>query len=134
MMTNTNMSYEIGKGLVAEYIAQMETIYKEYKRLINIYENCSDADDVPELSDFNYCAALKFIRTWDIMNNNIPAHNRNLLFAIEASGQNYNKCLEYFNGNGKGYKNNATLHVLICKARKQVRKIYDKIYGDECNN
>ena len=121
--------YEVGKGLVAEYVASMDNLCDDYKRLIELYDSCIYPEDNPELADFNYDIAVKFIRTWDVIKNDIQPHNKNLIFAIEASGQNYAKCLEYFNGVGNGYKNKATLHVLVCNARKEVEKKYMEKYG-----
>lgn len=129
-MRKQNNEYEIGKGMVAEYIKQMEETYDDLKRLIDLYDGTLYPENNPELVNFNYDKAIKFVRTWELINNDIQPHNRNLIFAIEASGEDYTKCLEYFNGKGKGYKNKATLHVLVCNARNELRLKYIEKYGD----
>lgn len=129
MEKTINTEYEVGKEDVANYIKTMTNLYDDYKRLIDIYENTITGDE-PELEYFNYKKALKFIRTWDIITKDIVPYNRNLIFALEACGEDYTKCLAYFNGCGKGYKNKATLQVLVCRARKEVDTIYKQKYGN----
>lgn len=129
-MKNINNEYEIGKGEVANYIAAMDKRCEEYREEIRIYEN-SYSEETNLGESFNYYEALKFVRTWDIIKNDLDAVSRNLVIAMQASDMNYIKCLEWFNGAGQSIKNTATLRVMVCNARKKIRIIYEQKYGVE---
>lgn len=124
------IDYEIGKGKIAEYTANIEIAYNENKKAIQIYENSVNEDE-PELSDFDYYAALKFIRTWDIIKSDVLNQSqRNLLYCYNACDCDLETTLNCFNGKGKGYKNKASLAVLLCNIRKIIKKEYTKLYGN----
>lgn len=130
MKNMKNIDYEIGKGKIAEYAAQIEVAYNENKQAIEIYEN-SLTDDEPELSDFDYGAALKFVRTWDIIKSDaLNQSQRNLFYCYNACDCDLEDTLNCFNGKGKGYKNKASLAVLLCNIRKIIKSEYTKLYGN----
>ena len=125
-----NTEYEIGKGMVADYIATMDSRYLLNLKEIEIYEN-SLWDYVPELGDkFDYYSALRFVRTWNIIKNDLSTSDRNLILCFLASDSNYEECLAWFNGRGKNIKNTATLRVMICNVRKKIRTIYKEKYHE----
>lgn len=130
-MRRTNIDYEIGKGKVADYVAMMDRIYKNRLEELKLYEN-SLWDYVPELGEnFDYYNTLRFVRTWNIVKNELNVSDRNLIFCFLACDSNYDECLSWFNGNGRDLKNVASLRVLICNVRKKVRTIYAEKYGNE---
>lgn len=122
--------YEIIKGKIVEYAAQIDMAYEENKEIIELWEN-SLVYDKPEFSDFDYYAALKFVRTWDIIKSDaLNQSQRNLLYCYNACDCDLESTLNCFNGKGKGYKNKASLSVLLSNIRKIIRKEYDKLYGN----
>lgn len=124
-----NNDYEIMKGKIAEYLAQMQVAYDENKKLISVFEQ-SLTNDKPELVDFDYYAALKFIRTWDIIQSDaLNQSQKNLLFCYNLCDCDLETTLNTFNGKGKSYKNKASLAVLICNIRKIIKKEYNKKYN-----
>ena len=130
-MRRTNVDYEIGKGIVADYIAKMDKICKRRIEELKIYEN-SMWDYVPELGEnFDYYSTLRFVRTWNIVKNELSISDRNLILCFLACDSNYEDCLAWFNGHGRDLKNVASLRVLICLVRRKVRTIYAEKYGDK---
>lgn len=124
-----NNDYEIMKGKIAEYLAQMQVAYDENKKLISVFEQ-SLTNDKPELVDFDYYAALKFVRTWDIIQSDaLNQSQKNLLFCYNLCDCDLETTLNTFNGKGKSYKNKASLAVLICNIRKIIKKEYNKKYN-----
>ena len=80
-MKINNDDYEIMKGKIAKYLSQMQDIYDENKKLISIYEQ-SLTNDKPELVGFDYYTAIKFVRTWDIINSDVLNQSqKNLLLS-----------------------------------------------------
>ena len=123
---NKNIGYEIAKGKVAEYIAYMDCVYEDKMKQIEEY----NSEITNEFKDeyFDYNKSLKFVRTWDIIKNDINPAERNLVIASEVA-KDYDECLTYFNGI-KAPKNVASLKVLVCNARRKIREIYNQKWGD----
>ena len=121
------MDYKKLKNKMTEYSNQMKVIYEEYSHAIELYEN-SPVIYHPELEWFNYSVAVKFIRTWDIINNDLRESQKNLLLSYYACGESYDKMLEAFESDtcSKG-----TLRVMMCLARKKVKEIYNEKYGNK---
>lgn len=126
---NTNKEYEIAKGIVADYIATMNEECEGLKEEIRLFDN-----DMFESEDFDYFnreKALRFIRTWEIIQSDaITIAQRNLLCAFAACNNKLDACLDFFNGKGKGIKNKRTLAVMISNARKEVTNKYKELYGE----
>lgn len=132
MMKNMKIidDYEIMKGKIAEYLAQMQVAYDENKALISVFEQ-SLTNDKPELVGFDYYAAIKFVRTWDIIQSDVLNQSqKNLLFCYNLCDCDLETTLNTFNGKGKSYKNKASLAVLICNIRKIIKKEYNRRYGN----
>lgn len=129
-MKINNDDYEIMKGKIAEYLAQMQVAYDENKALISVFEQ-SLTNDKPELVGFDYYAAIKFVRTWDIIQSDVLNQSqKNLLFCYNLCDCDLETTLNTFNGKGKSYKNKASLAVLICNIRKIIKKEYNRRYGN----
>ena len=129
-MKINNDDYEIMKGKIAEYLSQMQDIYDENKKLISIYEQ-SLTNDKPELVGFDYYTAIKFVRTWDIIQSDVLNQSqKNLLFCYNLCDCDLETTLNTFNGKGKSYKNKASLSVLIYNIRKIIKKEYIREYGN----
>ena len=128
-LMETNIEYEKGKQILKEYIEKENNLYSWLKDMFNRYENCP-YDYSPEFAGFDYNSAIKFIRTWEIINNDLPIDKKNLILIYNACGGDNAKTLEIFNGTGKVYKNKATLCVLICNTKKIIKQIYNEKYGD----
>lgn len=125
---NINLEYEIGKGLVADYIETMERECQATKDMITEFDN--DMLDSEEFDYFDRDKALRFVRTWEIIqSDSISIAQRNLICAFAACSNKLDECLAFFNGKGKNIKNKRTLAVLISNARKAVTKEYEKKYG-----
>jgi len=128
IMTNINLEYEIGKGMVAAYIAKMDAICKEKREDIQEYDN--EIIDSDRFEYFNREEAVKFVRMWEIITNDISIKDRNIICAAAACDNNLTECLNFFNGKGKSIKNTATLKVMLYNARVAVRNIYEEKYGN----
>lgn len=126
MKEKTKYNYKKLKTEMTEYLKQMKVIYEEYSHAIELFENSVTYH--PELEWFNYSEAVKFIRTWDIINNNLRESQKNLLLAYYACGESYDKMLEAFESDTctKG-----SLKVMMCLARKKVKEIYNEKYGNK---
>lgn len=124
-MNTNNTKYTIAKEMVTEYIDKMDSLYEDKLKQIEDYKT-NVIDEFDEY--FDYYKALKFVRTWDIIKNNLNPAEKNLVIASECA-KDYEECLSFFNG-GKAPKNIATLRVLICNARKKIREIYNQKWGD----
>lgn len=122
-----NIQYEEAKKKLDEYIKENSTLYEWLKDTCRKYDNA--IFEQPDFAGFNYEKALKFIRTWDIINN-LPADKKNLFLLFCSTGYDYKETLEVFNGVGKGCKNVSTLRVLISNIRKIIREKYTLNYGD----
>lgn len=110
--------------IVEEYIAEMDDIYKMNKELQDKYNNA--CVDLPELTDFNFSRSLEFTRTWEIIKTmEIAQRNIYLLFLIAE--RKYKKMIQLM---GNEYKNESTLRVLVCNARKIIKNKYKELYGD----
>lgn len=126
MRKNTN-EYEEGKELLNNYINEQEQLYQWLKETCVKYQDA--VFEVPEFEGFNYYKAVKFIRTWDLINE-LSMDKKNLFLVHCASGKKYEDTLKIFNGSGKEYKNVATLKVLITQIRNEIRKKYKEKYVD----
>lgn len=121
-----NINYEQGKHLLQEYIQNTEQYIKWLKEMCDKYDNT--LFDLPDFGAFDYEKAVKFIRTWEIINE-FPTDKKNLFLIYCACEYNYTKTLAIFNDIGKGCKNAATLRVLISNIRKLIKEIYTERYG-----
>lgn len=121
MEKQKNKEYEAGKKLVAEYIEKMNGIYKDtFQRLMN---------DMDEDSEFESIEAVKFIRTWDIIMNDITEYEKNLFCTYSACDSNAYKCLDIFNGKGNNIKNIFSIRAMIYTIKKKINKIYNEKYN-----
>lgn len=112
-----------GKQLISDYIKSMETVIEEQKQYQQLYLNDSLPDDY-----FNYNKSIKFTRVWDILLSMDNYAARNLLLLFNACGCRYKQTLEALWGLNVEYKNEATLRVMITKARKIIKDIYYERY------
>lgn len=127
---NINLEYEIGKGKVAEFIADTDVTYNMLQEQLKLFRE-GVQDEYPGMQWFNEKRTVKFLRTWDIIkSDSITAAQRNLICAYEACGHNLDALLEFFNGKGKNIKNKASLNVLLSNARKAIETKYNELYGD----
>lgn len=127
---NINLEYEIAKGMVADYIETMNEECKATEQNIILFDN--DMTDSTTFDYFDRDKALRFVRTWKIIQSDkISIARRNLLCAFAACNNKLTECLDFFNGKGKNIKNKRTLAVLISNARKAVTDEYNKLYNDE---
>lgn len=125
---NINLEYEIGKGLVADYIETMERECQATKNMITEFDN--NMLDYDKFEYFDRDKAFRFVKTWDIIqSDSISIVQRNLICAFAACNNKLDECLAFFNGKGKNIKNKRTLAVIISNARKAVIKEYEKKYG-----
>lgn len=123
-----NINYELGKRILNKALKNTTALYQWLKESCEKYENT--LFELPELTGFNYEKAVKFIRTWDIVEE-LPADKKNLFVIFWSTGFNYKKTLEIFNGVGKGCKNVATLRVLVSNIRKIIKEQYKEKYGTD---
>lgn len=115
-----------GKTLIDKYIKNMDVLYNEQKELQDLYSNDKLTDEY-----YNINKSLKFTRTWEIINNDLDYAVRNLLLLFNACDCRYKETLEALSGsNCVQYKNVATLHVMVTRARKIIKNIYNEKYGD----
>lgn len=121
-----NINYDVVKEKVNDYIRKMDAQCEACKQELNNYYNAFN--DGENYGCFDEENTLKFIRTWDIIKNEIPIPQRNLLIAYQIAGNRLEPCLQYFNGEGEGIKNKSSLAVLISNARKAVRYRYYEKY------
>ena len=98
-----NINYEVVKEKVNNYIKEMDAQYEACKQELDNYYNAFN--DGENYEWFNEVNTLKFIRTWEIIRNEITIPQRNLLIAYEIAGNRLEPCLQYFNGEGEGIKN-----------------------------
>lgn len=125
---NINLEYEIAKGKVNEYIETMNIECEALEENIKQYDN--DMCDSTEFDYFDREKALRFVRTWKIINSNaITIAQRNLLCAFAACNNKLEPCLVFFNGKGKNIKNKRTLAVMIANARRAVVNKYNELYS-----
>ena len=118
-----NIKYEQGKRLLEKCIKQTD-IHAEWLK-----DMCKNYDEnLPEYTGFDYQQAIKYMRTWDIIKE-LPTDKKNLFIIYVACDFNYKNTLAIFNDIGKGYKNAATLRVMISNIRKQIKEIYKDKYG-----
>ena len=126
----TNIKYSKGKKLLEKFYTNMDKLIADLQSNIDIYDNAIDnPDDVPELAWFNYRKAVKLKRTYNIILNDLQPTERNLFCIYLACNYDYEKTLEIFNGENKGYKNIATLRVIIANIRKIIKEKYKEKYG-----
>lgn len=118
--------FEVYKGKLADYIEKMEALYNYYLEAIEFYNN-QPTDYVAELGDsFDLVTAINFIKSWKTIQEMQPVQ-RNMLLCYVCCDCDYKKTLEVFNGEGKNYKNVASLRVLVHNARKEFFKLYENI-------
>lgn len=124
MTKKQNKQYEEGKKMIAEYIEKMENLYEANK------ERFSEDMDFSELDyDDDIFAAITFNRTWNIINNDITAAEKNLYIVYLACEQDAYKTLEVFNGQGNGLKNIFVIRAMCFKIKEKIKKIYIEKYG-----
>lgn len=114
--------YEVGKEILADYLKEMNEIYQD---LFNELINGMDMDE-----EFEEQKAIKFVRTWDIINKDLKPEERNLFCTFQACGNKSQKCLEVFNGKGGNVKNIGTLRTMIYNIKKKINKIYKEKYNE----
>ena len=124
-MEKKNKEYEVAKGILADYLKEMNEIYQEF------YNELMNGMDMDE--EFEEQKTIKFIRTWDIINKDLKPEERNLFCTYQACGNKSQKCLEVFNGKGGNVKNIGTLRTMIYNIKKKINKIYKEKYNVECN-
>lgn len=117
--------YEVGKEILADYLKEMNEIYQDF---FNELINGMDIDE-----EFEEQKAIKFVRTWDIINKDLKPEERNLFCTFQACGNKSQKCLEVFNGKGGNVKNIGTLRTMIYNIKKKINKIYKEKYNVECD-
>lgn len=117
--------YEVGKEILADYLKEMNEIYQDF---FNELVNGMDMDE-----EFEEQKAIKFVRTWDIINKDLKPEERNLFCTFQACGNKSQKCLEVFNGKGGNVKNIGTLRTMIYNIKKKINKIYKEKYNVECD-
>lgn len=112
------------KILLDNYIEEMERLYSMHKYLQKKFID-GIHEDAAELDNFNYKESIEFVRTWDIIKNmNASQRNIYLLFMI-AEGK-YKPLMKII---GNEYKNEATLRVMVCNAKKIIKNKYKELYG-----
>lgn len=114
--------YEVGKEILADYLKEMNEIYQDF---FNELINGMDMDE-----EFEEQKAIKFVRTWDIINKDLKPEERNLFCTFQACGNKSQKCLEVFNGKGGNVKNIGTLRTMIYNIKKKINKIYKEKYNE----
>lgn len=114
--------YEVGKEILADYLKEMNEIYQEF------YNELMNGMDMDE--EFEEQKAIKFVRTWDIINKDLKPEERNLFCTYQACGNKSQKCLEVFNGKGGNVKNIGTLRTMIYNIKKKINKIYKEKYNE----
>lgn len=130
---NINLEYEIAKGIVSEYIDTMNKECEATEENIKLFD--ADMTDSTVFDYFNREKALRFVRTWRIIQSDkISIAQRNLLCAFAACDNKLAECLDFFNGKGKNIKNKRTLAVMISNARKAVTEEYNKLYKEYDKN
>lgn len=115
----TEITYESGKRIVAEYIERMNAS-KEYLLDRLKYDYGSE--------DFNRDAAVRFIRTWDIIMNDLTPVQRNLFVAFSAFDRKADDCIKLFNAS-----NVYSLRQMVYVIQKKIVKVYKEKYDDKCN-
>lgn len=123
-----NIKYNEGKKILDKFITETNSLYEWLKKTCERYNN--SVFELPEFTGFNYEKAVKFINTWDIINE-LPTEKKNMFLIYCATEFDYEKALEIFNGVGKGCKNVATLRVLITNIRKIIKEKYRNKYGTD---
>lgn len=118
-----NIKYEQGKRLLEKSIKQTDMYVEWLKDMCKNYD-----ENLPEYTGFDYHQAIAYMRTWDIIKE-LPTDKKNLFIIYVACDFNYKNTLAIFNDIGKGYKNAATLRVMISNIRKQIKEIYKDRYG-----
>lgn len=113
-MKKNNTEYEIAKGELAEYIAEMESNYIAYKECLEHRE-----------SGYDYTFEENFCKMWEKIQE-LSVADRNLLLIHNLYGRKCDKTLAVFNGvyGGLKQKNASTLSKKLYKIKK---KIYDTI-------
>jgi hypothetical protein len=114
--------YEVGKEILADYLKEMNEVYQEF------YNELMNGMDMDE--EFEEQKAIKFIRTWNIINKDLKPEERNLFCTFQACGNKSQKCLEVFNGKGGNVKNIGTLRTMIYNIKKKINKIYKEKYNE----
>jgi hypothetical protein len=114
--------YEVGKEILADYLKEMNEVYQEF------YNELMNGMDMDE--EFEEQKAIKFIRTWNIINKDLKPEERNLFCTYQACGNKSQKCLEVFNGKGGNVKNIGTLRTMIYNIKKKINKIYKEKYNE----
>jgi len=121
-----NNDFDIVKSKIAAYTKEMEDNYNYYLKAIDYY-NSKPTDYVAELGEsFDINIAEKFVKTWETIQKMQPVQ-RNMLLCFICCDKDYNKTLQVFNGEGKNYKNVASLRVLVHNAKKDFFKLYENI-------
>lgn len=111
-----------------DYVDYMNKTVQAYKEDIQRWYNTDEYLQDPYMEWFNCVKALRTVRLWDIIQNELDPAQRNLLNCYYANGQKMDTMAAIF---AVQYKNAATLRVLLSNARKAVREAYKAKYGDE---
>ena len=126
MARKINMDYKKGKKILEKYIKDEEEHCRFLRETLDKYFNTPF--DLPDFSCIDMREAVVYLRTWELIKE-LPTDKRNILLTYCACDYDYKKTIEVFNGE-KGYKNVATLRVIIAYIRKILREKYDERYGD----
>ena len=127
MKMKINSKYEDGKKTLDKYMTEQENYCNFLKETLNKYFNTPF--DLPDFSGFDMREAVVYLRTWELIKE-LPPDKKNLLLVFCACDYDYKKTLEIFNDVGKGYKNIASLRVIITYIRKILKQKYESRYGD----
>ena len=122
-MTNTNSPKEVFDN----FVKQMNEAYNEQTYLIDLYNN-SVNPDTPELEYFDCNKAIKFTRTWELIQQLKP-QQRNLLICRMAF-TTIAECLRVFNGVNNTKTNDTTFRVLVYNAKNELKRLYNQRYDN----
>jgi len=123
-----NIKYKEGKELMERYVTKTERYVESLQWMCDKYA-CTDFD-LPEFAGFDYGKAIRYMRTWKIIQE-LPVDKRNLWLVYLACETDYTKTLEVYNGVGQTCKNIATLRVMVSNVRKLIRSKYTERYGSD---
>lgn len=111
------------KQALDKYIADRTNGVNEMRSMLEAYDNSVNEFEENRFEFFDYNRTQKIVRMWDIIMDLRP-QDRNLLLMYEAVDHDYEKMSEFFGQ----YKTQATIRVLLCNARKEIRDKYKKRY------
>lgn len=114
------------KQLLDNYIEEMDKQYEMHKYLQNKFINGINEDD-SELEYFNYKKSVEFVRTWDIIKEMNPIQRNIYLLFMIAEGK-YKDLVKLMDNR---FKNEATLRVMVCNAKRIIKDRYKELYGTD---